>query len=413
MTHRFFVHSNGLNVRNRPTTEGSEVVGSLEHGAMVEVDRKNAVRADGYIWRRVVTIDEEWVAQVNLSTGEQYLKTTKPEDSGEGDPDPIEPENPTQTLIVATGVVNVRNLPTLVDSIVVKKLKRDDEIEVYENQRQVGENGWVWRKIVDEERELWAAEINRDSGIRLLRPKGTVVNGRVQTDGTRFLVDGNSFRFIGANFRELAYYGRIIPNTTNTTNTPVVEHTTLDHRKAQLQGVKDLGMRVVRIYASHRRVDDEHSIAWVKDALDIIHEHGLLAIVCINDSVGLSNFYVHGDDHFHKVDDVKHPDRVEYYRNGGWRDNLLPYTKKIVAALKEHPAIFAWGLGNEYAVVPWPGTKEDGNSFLEFAHTLAETIRGIDDQHLITTGLVNTVHVMPEGETQAKLCAAFVRVRFY
>lgn len=398
MTHLLFVHSDGLNIRNRPSAN-SDIVGSVAHGAKVELDRQQIVHADGFVWRRVQTRNEEWIAQSNLSTGEQFLRPEAPGVSSSSSADTglarsmldefskVEVQTPeTEVLVVNTGILNVRNAPRLLGDV-IERFRRSQEVEVYSNVRQIGERGWVWRQLVGEDPPRWAAEVNQETGLRLLRPKDKGVNGRVRIEGTHFNLDGRSLRFIGANMRELAYYGQSF-----------LPHATPNHRETQLKAARDLNMRVIRFYAAHRHVSVAQSIALVRETLDRLHEHGLLGIVCLNDSVGLSNYYVPGDDHFHTVDAVKHPDRIVYYRNGGWRQNLLPFIEHIVGALRDHPAIFAWELGNEYALVPHPGTKEDGDAFIDFAHQTAQSIRSLDDQHLITTGLVNVVHVLPQGE---------------
>jgi hypothetical protein len=398
MTIRFFVHSDGLNVRGQPSVN-AEIVGSVLHGASVEVERRVVVRADGFVWRRVVSLNEQWIAELHQLTGKRFLRTVSTDDSDDDDLNTnddvvVEPVDlPTQRLRVVTSRLNVRNAPRLRRAVqVIDGLLRHAVVEVYRDIRQQGEHGWVWRKLKHPE-GAWVAEHNVRSGARLLRPVpgGLDISGRVQTDGTRFTLDGESFRFMGANLRELPYYSH-----------GVMPFAAASHVEDQIQAIEAMEMRVVRLYAAHRHVDVAASVELVRDALDRLHQSNLLAIVCLNDALGDSNFYVPGDDEFH-TEVSGHLNRVEYFRQEGWRDNFLPFVETFVAELENHPAIFAWELGNEYALHPYPGTTEDGDAFIDFAHTTARRIRELDDQHLITTGLINVIHVTPEGETQTDM----------
>lgn len=403
MTLRLFVHTDNLTLRRHPSVL-ADAIGVMRHGAIVEVERRPARRRDGFLWRRVVSVDEKWVAQINFDTGESYLQPEPPpqnltdiEIEDVDDQSIIEPEPDTfQTMRVTTRILNVRRGPTLNDDIELK-LSRGDIEEVYDDIQQRGEKNWVWRKLKRQNpidgSALWAAEFNTRTHIRLMRPvdSGQGVSGRVRTEGMRFKLDGESMRFMGANLREFAYYSQ-----------NVLAHVALRHQDAQLRAIKRMGMRVVRFYAPHVEYDTVDVIPLVRAALDRLHDHNLLAIVCLNDSLADSNFFVKGDLKYH-TEEFGHLNRVSYFRDGGWRENFFPFVEDVVKDLAEHPAIFAWELGNEYALIPHPGTKEDGDAFIAFAHTTAQRIRELDDTHLITIGLINTAHVTPEGVTQVEM----------
>jgi hypothetical protein len=156
--------------------------------------------------------------------------------------------------------------------------------------------------------------------------------------------------------------------------------------------MQDMKMRVVRMHVCYRDVSLEQAIPLVGKALDLLHDRGMLAIAVLNDALG--RFWVPGDERFHRHD-MGHLDKTDYFINKGYEENYLPYLQKMVAAYRDHPAIFAWELGNEYAIHPQPATEQDSEAFLNFAQVASDTIRSFDANHLITTGLVNTGHVAP------------------
>lgn len=58
--------------------------------------------------------------------------------------------------------------------------------------------------------------------------------------------------------------------------------------------------------------------------------------------------------------------------------------KTVVTALKDHPAIWMWNLGNEPDLFAWPNTSDEGAAWVREMVTL---IKGIDPHHPVTIGL--------------------------
>jgi hypothetical protein len=408
----------GVRVRSRPGSN-APVVGSVAKGTRIEVLPEVRQEADGFIWRRVVATETQWVAEFNTRTGQKLCDSTSPQagilgeetDSNEAvvtitvAPAPM-PEA-TEEIVVQASLINLRDQPTT-RGVQVGQARQNEWLLVYRDRRIVDAHGWVWRRLVGAT-ERWAAEMNQQSGQRLLRPVQSVgVQGRARIDQTRFRLDGNPFRFVGANLREFVFYGQ-----------PFLQYTTLTHQDRQLEAVRNMQMRVVRIYACHRRVATPQAIALLRSALDKIQQYGLVAIVVLNDSVGLSDFYVPGDERFHS--EVLGHLHKTYFTDQRYRENYLPFVELTVTALKEHLAISAWELGNEYAIHPQPATNVDGQVFLAFAHHVSEVVRHLDPNHLITTGLINTGQVMPAGYDARRFCKElydwpyldFATVHFY
>lgn len=379
-----------INVRSTPEI-GDNIVDVVLEDEQVEVEAEIREQSDdGWVWRRIIGGDVRWIAEINVDTDTRLLEKLAqpvPPPTPDPTPDPIPDPEDTQVYIVQPAVLNVRNMPS-VNGQILRKLTAGDRVELVPDIQETGPLGWVWRKIANNNVE-WVAEFNQNSGERLLQKVSGSARGRVQTDGSRFLLDGQPFRFIGANLREFAFYG---------TGLSHIEHTSTNDRLKQLQVMDNIGMTVVRFHAVHRDADLNSCINLTKRALDIIHNFGMLGIVVLNDGLGDSAFYVHKDQSFHQHGHpLGHLDK-SYFNGSGYQRNYLPFVWKITTALREHPAIFAWELGNEYAIHPQPASVTDSANFLKFAQTVSSLIRNNDPNHLVTTGLVRVGHVAPSGQ---------------
>ena len=74
----------------------------------------------------------------------------------------------------------------------------------------------------------------------------------------------------------------------------------------------------------------------------------------------------------------------EAFYSSGFRTNYVPWVREVVTRYKDHPAVFAWELGNEIKHNPNP------TIFKSFCKEVSDTIRSIDTRHLITVGMIST-----------------------
>lgn len=421
-----------LNVRNQPSVIGSTVLRVLRRDNQVEVEDR-PIKADNIIWRRLAGGGERWIAEIDLTTNERFITLSdittpqpdpNPQPQPEPDPQPEPEPKPSveQTWVVTTGVLNIRNAPNL-SGDVVRQARQGASIVTDANFIRVGRQGWVWHKVITTDNsEEWVAEVNKISDQRLMEiaPDGVVVIeppttgsvvGRVKTNGMQFTVDGRAFRFMGANVREFAYYGR--PDLLPAAN--------IGDQDVQINALRQIGMRVVRLFAPHHRIDGNTSINLVKAALDKLHANGLLAIVVLTDSLGDSGYNIPQDKSRFHNQVLGHPNKTTYFHQGGYKQFYLPFVRNLVTTLRDHPGIFAWEIGNEFAIHPQPANSFDGDIFLDFHRTVSDTIRSIERNHLITTGLVNTGHGTPafqNGEDYARKLYSlpaidFATIHFY
>lgn len=183
----------------------------------------------------------------------------------------------------------------------------------------------------------------------------------------------------GANLREFAYYG-----------TPALQWASAGLQRNQLNGLRDIGVQVVRIFAFHHSLADQ-AIDRVRAALDLFNEYNMQAIVCLDDSLSHSGYCVPGDEAYHS--EVHGHFHKRYFHEKRYQVNYLPRIKAMVTALKAHPAVLMWELGNEYAIHPQPAQPNDADAFLDFVRDASTAIKDIAPDSLVTTGLVNSRHV--------------------
>lgn len=200
----------------------------------------------------------------------------------------------------------------------------------------------------------------------------------------------------GVNMREFAFYG-----------TPAVPHTSAALMRAQLVALNDIGVRVVRFFASHRIFDTARCIDQVRAALTRLDEFNMQAIVCLDDGLTGAGFFIQGTESWHNQTQGHY--HSDYWLSGAWRSIHVPHARAFATAFKNHPAILMWELGNEFALHPRDGgqripRRSASAAFLGYAREVSEAIKQISPAHLISTGLVNSRHVtaLEDGETAAE-----------
>ena len=166
----------------------------------------------------------------------------------------------------------------------------------------------------------------------------------VKKNNFGFVLNNNTFRFIGCNMYELA-------NVDSVTT------------EAMLIDSKAEGFRVIRFWA----FEPMEKIK-LKEICDISKALDLKVIPVLSDTWGYLQNY--------KIDD-------EWYKTG-YKKNYLKYVKDIVSAFKDRSEILLWELINEPM----------NNSFPEmynFAEDSSKKIKETDPNHLISIGTIGGI----------------------
>jgi hypothetical protein len=211
-------------------------------------------------------------------------------------------------------------------------------------------------------------------------------------------IDGDSSRKLGVNIRELAYFG-----------TPQWQWTREQWLPAYASNTKALGMKWVRFFAAHVAYSNDQIVARMKKVLDALAQEGLLAVVCLADSLSEKGMFPRGDEQWHSGSRghlVK-----DYFNTGAYRANYMPFLQRIVTEFRNHPGVGMWQLMNELAIYNPPANDNDVKGFTTFVDEASEAIYRLDSVHPISVGIINTAHIMPPGKDIRQFAREFYSKR--
>ena len=169
--------------------------------------------------------------------------------------------------------------------------------------------------------------------------------------------------------------------------------------------IKEIGLQVVRLFLLWDDFQPEPDSV-NKDALanlikvaDIAAENGLgLDVTFFTGHMSGPNWsprWLLGGDlppqaHRHWLKDVVSAGSItdKGYRNMFHDETALHASRlllqTVVGALKDHPAIWMWNLGNEPDLFAWPNTSDEGATWVK---EMTALIKSIDPKHPVTIGL--------------------------
>lgn len=193
------------------------------------------------------------------------------------------------------------------------------------------------------------------------------------TSGTDFMVAGKKFRFVGVNTAGIAHYG-----------TSVLPYATTGQIDEQLRSAASMGAKVVRIFGAANNASAADVASRVGYVLDRARANDLYVIVALTDYYNSTPYHPRGDDGYYTPSGGGWVLLNETFYSSGFRNNYLPFVREVVSRYKNHPAVFAWELGNEIKHPAKPDV------FHAFCKETANTIRGLDARHMITIGMIST-----------------------
>lgn len=169
--------------------------------------------------------------------------------------------------------------------------------------------------------------------------------------------------------------------------------------------IKDIGLNVVRLFLLWDDFQPEPTSV-AKDKLDNLVK---VADIAAENGLGLDVTFFTGhmsgpnwsprwllggplppSAHQHWLRDVVSNGELvkEGYRNMFHDEMALNATrlllKTVVSALKDHPAIWMWNLGNEPDLFAWPNSSDEGAAWVK---EMVGLIKAIDPKHPVTIGL--------------------------
>jgi len=212
----------------------------------------------------------------------------------------------------------------------------------------------------------------RDSGVVPPMDSAVPAGTFVTRSATNFTAGGARFRFIGMNSAGLPHFGA----------TPLM-FARVDQIAVELDEMRRMGVRVVRVFAAAEDADNNTVIARLGRVLDLAAARGIYVIAALTDFYATTPYHPQGDRAYYARDprfplDLLSPD---FFRSG-YRTNYLPWVRAVVSRYAAHPAVFAWELGNEIKC------DDDHRAFINFENDVSTTIRMLDARHMITTGMI-------------------------
>ena len=200
--------------------------------------------------------------------------------------------------------------------------------------------------------------------------------------GDEFNLAGQAYRFVGVNIRGICHYGK----------GDILVWTSEGHIDENLDGVVNMGGKVVRLFAPCKFATHQENVNRLKNVLDKMQTRNLKAIVCFTDLYN-TGFCPKGDESYYMSQPGGWTLLDDTWFKTGYLINYKPYVQLAVTQLKDHNAIFAWELGNELTDI------KDPSAILAFTADMASTIKGIDPWHMVTTGYIGVDHTQV-GEIQ-------------
>ncbi|HVO72081.1 MAG TPA: hypothetical protein VMT24_18655, partial [Aggregatilineaceae bacterium] len=204
---------------------------------------------------------------------------------------------------------------------------------------------------------------------------------------------------LGVNMREFPFYGANVNS--------VIVQMDAGLRQRQISFLQSAGVRLVRIFASHVSLPTDQCIEHVRAALDQLANAGLQAIVCLDDSLGVSGFYVQGTEAFHTETSLSHLNK-DYWLGRHYEGRYKDHVQRLVGALGAHPAVWLWEAGNEYTIRPSEHTQSEVDAFPAFIAEFSQWMRSLTARP-ISSGLISTRNVFRDplpGESDQQYAEA-------
>lgn len=202
---------------------------------------------------------------------------------------------------------------------------------------------------------------------------------------TALSIDGDDKPKLGVNIREFPHFG-----------IPQWQWAREQGRASYCKSVQDLKMKWIRFFTPHITYKSlDENIARIRDTLDIIRDHNLVAVVTLTDSLADVGMFPKEDADWHEKGTPMGHYHKDYFNTNAFRKHYHPYVKAIVSAFKDHAGVGMWQLMNEPALYMPPANDTDVASFARWVDETSAMIYDLDTVHPISIGMINVSHIKP------------------
>jgi hypothetical protein len=209
----------------------------------------------------------------------------------------------------------------------------------------------------------------------------------VRTAGRDFVVGGRRFRFVGVNLRGLVHYNQ-------SPGRPFAD------ARQQLRAARDMGARVVRVFAPYAEVSPNDTVNRMRNLLNLMQAEfpDMYLIVSLCNLYSDVDFRVPGDDASYNLDPGGPKILgLDWFREG-YKGPYTTFARTLVSAFQDNPRIMAYNVGNELKAQGAP------DLLVSFMQTMAAQLRSWDGgNHLITTGMISTRHAFMAGNDALRM----------
>lgn len=206
--------------------------------------------------------------------------------------------------------------------------------------------------------------------------KAAVAQPFVQAEGRSFTVCNQPFQFVGFNTRGICHYGR----------GDVLPYSSSSHITASLDYCTTAKARVIRVFCAYRGIGPVETGNRLQAILDACQARGIYVLVALTDHYSATQMHPQGDTGYYTLQGCCGLVMLnDSFYAGGYTSNYLPQVLYLADRFKDHPAVFAWQLGNEIRAT-------NGGIFNAFCQDVRQQIRAVDPNHMIGIGLIDANH---------------------
>ena len=351
-----------LNVRHKPNTEQDKFT-SIPQGTVLTVSSETTENI-GFVWRQILApekLNGKWIAEQRVNGAQRYIVT--PEEAAEL----------RQAAGAGGGVTD-----------------GDDELEEAADPNRFTAQG------VTETADHEPAPLT--GRFQLVEKQGGV-NGKY----TALSIDCDSRPKLGVNVREFPHFG-----------IPQWKWTDVNLRGDYCRVASEIGMKWVRFFTPHITYSSlQENLDRIGDTLDAIRDNGMVAVVCLTDSLADVGMFPKEDAEWHEKSTPMGHYHKDYFNTNSFRHHYHDHVKAVVSTFKDHKGVGMWQLMNEPAIYNPPASDTDVEGFARWVDETSEMIYSMDTVHPIGIGMINVSHIKPPHHNQQQFAIDFYSKRKY
>ncbi len=153
-----------------------------------------------------------------------------------------------------------------------------------------------------------------------------------------------------------------------------------------LKAVKDAGGTIIRVFAPNDQITNAEASRRLGVFIDKAKIYNISVIVAFINYYDAGGFKPQGAQKYYTDSWNGIPLLGGEFFTGGYKNEYLDFVKTAVSENKDRTNIYAWQPGNELRY------DKDPPVFISFMQDVTSTIRSLDPEHRISTGMIKAAH---------------------